>query len=191
MASSDARQPADRGSALVIGLVLAMWGVFLYVYPQAATLPEWVQTASLFLALVCFIMGAITAGAGISNLKQSQFMTHVGVALALALVAYVLYFLSDRLVEQPPWSLATRIAVIPAALAAIFMFGVGLGYLLPRPAGKPSDRPEGEPLSPAVDQVAPPTPGIARFERVASALVAFVSLAAAIMALINEIRRGL
>jgi hypothetical protein len=46
------------------------------------------------------------------------------------------------------------------------------------------------PGSAETNRVAPRPEGVARFERFASAAVAFVSLAAAIAALINEVRRG-
>jgi hypothetical protein len=168
-----------------------MWGAFLYFYPHSANLPEWMQTIAFFLAFVCFILGAITAGAGISDVRQSQFMSHFSIALALALIAYFCYFLSERLVDRPDVAMAARIAVIPAALAAILMFGESISQLLKgQPAGQ-DEQPEGATEPALAIHAAPRTDGVARFERLASATIALVSLAAAIMALVNEIRRGL
>jgi hypothetical protein len=137
---------------------------------------------ALFLAFACFILGAITAGAGISDLRQSQFMSHLIIALALALFAYFLFFISDRWLDRPEWSTAARIAVIPAALFAILMFGLGIADLLTARSAEQADRDEPSPDASTVSAF--------RFERVASAMIAFLSLAAAIVALINEVRRG-
>ncbi|MGH2616922.1 MAG: hypothetical protein ACRDJC_16945 [Thermomicrobiales bacterium] len=175
--------PHGSGSALSVGLVLVMWGAFLYFYPPAANLPAWVQTLALFLAFACFILGAITAGAGISDLRQSQFMSHFGISVALAVIAYALFCLSDRLADQPQLSMASRIAVVPAALAAMFMFGLGISDLL-------TARPHEQGNQQAHLSEPSTGPPAARFERIASAMIAFVSLAAAIVALINEVRRG-
>ena len=112
MSSSMQVNPRIVGSALSVGLVLVLWGVFLYIYPQSANLPEWIQTLALFLAFVSFIMGAITAARVVSDLRQSQVMNDFGLALALALIAYFLYFISERWVDQPAWSTVARIAVI-------------------------------------------------------------------------------
>jgi hypothetical protein len=189
--SSGSPWSEHRGSTVSFGLTLVMWGAFLYFYPHSANLPEWMQTIAFFLAFVCFILGAITAGAGISDVRQSQFMSHFSIALALALIAYFCYFLSERLVDRPDVAMAARIAVIPAALAAILMFGESISQLLKgQPAGQ-DEQPEGATEPALAIHAAPRTDGVARFERLASATIALVSLAAAIMALVNEIRRGL
>jgi hypothetical protein len=190
MSNTDRGHPHEPGSSLAIGLILVMWGVFLYIYPQSAHLPEWMQTLALFLSFVCFIMGAITAGAGVTDLRQSQFMSYFSIALALALIAYAFYFVSERVAEHRDVALVAKIAVVPAALAAIAMFGLGLPHLLAPPPVAHDDQPEPLPESAAVDRGEPQAPGVGRFERAASAALAFVSLAAAIAALINEVRRG-
>jgi hypothetical protein len=179
------------GSTLSFGLTLVMWGAFLYFYPQSAGLPEWMQTIAIFLAFVCFILGAITAGAGISDFRQSQFMSHFSIALALAFIAYFFYFLSGRLADRPDVSMAARIVVIPAALAAMLMFGESISQLLTAQSAGGGAQPDISAEAPPTSQIVPRTDGVSRFERIASATIAFVSLAAALMALINEIRRGL
>lgn len=186
----DPQSPEHRGSALSFGLTLLMWGAFLYFYPPSANLPAWMQTVALFLAFVCFILGAIVAGAGISDFRQSQFMTLFGIALALALIAYALSYLSQRLVDRPDLALAARVAVIPAALAAMLMFGESISQLL-----RGQSAAQGEPVEDSMEPstaslMAPRIDGVSRFERMASAAIALVSLAAAIVALVNEIRRG-
>lgn len=189
--SPDPPRSEHSASTLSFGLTLVMWGFFLYFYPPSVNLPDWIQTIAIFLAFVCFILGAITAGAGISDFRQSQFMSHFSIALTLALIAYLFYFLSERLADRPDLSLAARIVVIPAALAAILMFGESIAQLLTGQSATQGKHAAGAIESATADRTTPRTDGMARFERIASATIAFVSLAAAIMALINEVRRGL
>jgi hypothetical protein len=183
--------PEHGISALSFGLVLLLWGIFLYFYPPSADLPSWLQTIALFLAFVCFVLGAIVAGAGISDVRQSQFMTHFGISLALAVIAYGFYFVANRSVDRPEVSLAARLAVIPAALAAIFMFGESISQLLTGRSSTQGEEPKLSTDVPPANLIVPQTDGAARFERIAGAAIAVISLAAAIMALINELRRGL
>jgi hypothetical protein len=186
----DPQESEHRGSALSFGLVLLLWGAFLYLYPAAAALPDWMQTIALFLAFVCFIFGAVVAGSGISDPRRSLFMTHFSIALAFALLGYAIYFLSERYFDRPDWVLAARLAVVPAALAAILMFGQSIEELLTGPAASASDQPVHAPQGSAEPRLPPQPDRVVRFERLAGAIIAFVSLAAAIMALVNEIRRG-
>ena len=162
----DPQAPEARGSALAVGLTLAV-----------------------FLAFACFVMGAVTAGAGVSDLRQSQAMNDFGVALALGVVGYALHFAAERLAEQPAWAMAARIGVIPIALAAIFMFGVGITHILAGQTAGPRVPPETA-VGAVYDRDGAQMARVARFERLASAAIAFVSLAAAIAALVNEVRRG-
>jgi hypothetical protein len=188
--SSGPDQPEYRGSSLSFGLVLLLWGAFLYLYPPAANLPAWLQTIALILAFVCFVLGAITAGAGISDFGQNQFITHLSIAFALAVIAYGCYLVSERFVTRPEVVLAAKIAVIPVSLAAIFMFGESISQLLAGQRHRSGDQPEAIAESTSAEPYAPRVDGSARFERIAGAAIAVVSLAAAIMALVNELRRG-